>query len=487
MKQIKCELCGSIDLVKQDGVYVCQYCGTRYSGEEEKKPLIDSVTEVIGKVKIDNSEQLANLYQVARRAKNDNHAEIAAKHYEMILADDPNSWEAVFYTVYFKAMQGTIAEIPTAATSIYNCTNTVLGLIKDTVNDETEQEQAVKEVAIRVMDISKILFNSAKNNYYDSSFRTKYIQEYLYRAFSSIYTAFNLGNQLESFFGDKKYACELAIKAWKLGIKSFDEVDKEYTNIRKKDNSFSSLFSKNDITISLFNGKETIYIGSFDIINDVTPHYEDKIVKYDPLYLMPKQKFITHYNGKQGDLKISGSGHLWVAGSEIYSEAKDGGLPEELVMKIADIVSMVKNSEMSYPTLTITDKNGNFICVNTFKRNKIISEIEKNRKKLGCPSIGTGSSNNAENRNRNEDNVPPAPVATPNDGKSWLKTLLLCLFLGLIGIHRFYTKNTVIGIIQLLTLGCCGIWTFIDLMIILVGSYKDGNGNELVNQWKWQW
>lgn len=63
--------------------------------------------------------------------------------------------------------------------------------------------------------------------------------------------------------------------------------------------------------------------------------------------------------------------------------------------------------------------------------------------------------------------------------KSWGITLLLCLFLGCIGGHRFYTGNTGIAVVQLLTLGGLGIWTFIDFIMILAGSYKDGNGKPL--------
>ncbi len=66
------------------------------------------------------------------------------------------------------------------------------------------------------------------------------------------------------------------------------------------------------------------------------------------------------------------------------------------------------------------------------------------------------------------------------DGKDWLTTLLLCLFLGGLGIHRFYTKSTLIGVIQLFTLGCCGVWTLVDLIMIIVGTYKDGDGKLLV-------
>lgn len=63
--------------------------------------------------------------------------------------------------------------------------------------------------------------------------------------------------------------------------------------------------------------------------------------------------------------------------------------------------------------------------------------------------------------------------------KEWLVTLLLCFFLGGLGIHRFYTGHTGIGIAQLLTLGGCGIWALIDFIMIIVGNFKDAQGRPL--------
>ena len=65
--------------------------------------------------------------------------------------------------------------------------------------------------------------------------------------------------------------------------------------------------------------------------------------------------------------------------------------------------------------------------------------------------------------------------------KNWLVTLLLCIFLGELGVHSFYAGKPVAGIIQLLTLGACGIWTFVDFIMIIVGSYKDGDGRPIKN------
>jgi len=70
---------------------------------------------------------------------------------------------------------------------------------------------------------------------------------------------------------------------------------------------------------------------------------------------------------------------------------------------------------------------------------------------------------------------------TKDKQQKWLTTLLLCWFLGVFGVHRFYTGHTMIGFIQLITLGGCGVWVIIDLVMIIMGKFVDADGNPIVN------
>lgn len=56
---------------------------------------------------------------------------------------------------------------------------------------------------------------------------------------------------------------------------------------------------------------------------------------------------------------------------------------------------------------------------------------------------------------------------------------LLCLFLGVLGGHRFYVGKIGTGIIWLFTLGIGGFGALIDLIVILIGGFRDANGDYL--------
>jgi len=71
-------------------------------------------------------------------------------------------------------------------------------------------------------------------------------------------------------------------------------------------------------------------------------------------------------------------------------------------------------------------------------------------------------------------------MTTGPSEKSWVTTLLLCLFFGIFGFHRFYLHKRGTGAIMLFTLGGVGIWSLIDLLIILFGGMKDKEGKSVI-------
>jgi len=63
--------------------------------------------------------------------------------------------------------------------------------------------------------------------------------------------------------------------------------------------------------------------------------------------------------------------------------------------------------------------------------------------------------------------------------KNWLVTLVLCIALGALGIHRFYVGKIGTGILMILTFGGFGIWVLVDLILIVTNAFTDANGLKL--------
>ena len=269
MKQLTCEMCGSTNIIKQNGVYVCQDCGTKYSVEEARKMMVE------GTVKIDNTDKLNNLYKIARQARDSDDSENAARYYDMIMQEDPDSWEATFYNTYYRAMQTNIINIPSAAQSVSNCLEVVFGLIKRCENDEALQEADVTEVVTRVYIIGSMLeaaardwFNNSFNRVwkqYDDSVKDVYgyYSDYS-KCVSEISTMlFQLGDTIMKYFPDDESLKELAISSWKEGMQY--SVNQSMIITEKK-------------------GKK-----KFNAILD--KHYGIKIRQYEPDYVLPLPEY----------------------------------------------------------------------------------------------------------------------------------------------------------------------------------------------------
>lgn len=118
MKQLTCEMCGGTDLIKQDGVFVCQSCGMKYSVEEAKKMMIEGTVHVVGSVSIDNSGSYDRIVELAKDAFADEMWESAYDYYCQAVAIKPNDAESVLRQgLSFLGKNGVQSSIPTSCTS----------------------------------------------------------------------------------------------------------------------------------------------------------------------------------------------------------------------------------------------------------------------------------------------------------------------------------------------------------------------------------
>ncbi len=101
MKKLVCELCGSGDMIKKDGYYICQACETKYSVEEAKKMMIEGTVDVSGStIKVDNTSYIEKSLDNARQAlKREDWAKVA-KYYTSVQSAEPDNLEAIFYSAY---------------------------------------------------------------------------------------------------------------------------------------------------------------------------------------------------------------------------------------------------------------------------------------------------------------------------------------------------------------------------------------------------
>lgn len=169
MKQLTCEMCGSTDLIKDCGVFVCQTCGCKYSIEEAKRMMVEGAVDVQGTVKVDNSAFVEKYLANARRAKEKEDWEETEKYYNMVEQNDPDNIEAIFYSAYGKAKQtltdGDVYKRQAAFKVLKNC----ISVIDDHYKPErrVENKEAISAMAVDLgkMITSNFVFTEWRNGY----------------------------------------------------------------------------------------------------------------------------------------------------------------------------------------------------------------------------------------------------------------------------------------------------------------------------------
>jgi uncharacterized Zn finger protein (UPF0148 family) len=221
MKQLVCEACGSKELIKQDGVFVCQSCDTKYSVEEAAKMTNG----------IDTSASLEKALKNARRAMERKDYEQAEKFYGIVLMEEPENWEATFYSTYAKAMGKSISE---AANLVTNSIKTVLKDLKK-LDDAVQQEKAIDQIGVDLLELCEAGYNSAIGDYNSEmavySTNVDFYADHIYRAKASCadnvmrYTSMLafFGKELISEFGENEYTITKIVLFYETERKALDE------------------------------------------------------------------------------------------------------------------------------------------------------------------------------------------------------------------------------------------------------------------------
>ena len=150
MKQLTCEMCGGTDLIKQDGVFVCQNCGMKYSVEEAKKMMIEGTVDVQGTVKVDNSAFVQKCLANARRAKQKEDWKETEKYYNLVEQNDPTNIEAIFYSTYAQVKSALLeAETKDKRQSVFNTLIKSVSVIDDNYDNTNEEHH---KLIFEIMD-----------------------------------------------------------------------------------------------------------------------------------------------------------------------------------------------------------------------------------------------------------------------------------------------------------------------------------------------
>lgn len=268
MKPLTCEMCGSTNILKQEGIFVCQSCSTKYTVEEAKKMMIAGTVNVAGTVKVDVSEKLKNLYVLARRAKDEENAENASKYYDLILQEDPRSWEASFYLAYYKAMSCKTDASSSASYSLEQCLISVIELVFSSEQDISRQQAILTELSARSTNFAVMAAQAAESflRSMDEEFRSPYIKDYIANIYSSANICYTIGNILEQRpeFG------ELSVNSWHYGIQIH-----------------SGLLYSNDHAHD----------------RQIIAEYVAKIKRFDPTYIPPNTKPVPVVQTQTGHYK----------------------------------------------------------------------------------------------------------------------------------------------------------------------------------------
>lgn len=221
MKQLTCEMCGSTDLMKQDGVFVCQTCGCKYSVEEARKMMVEGTVDIQGTVKVDNSTFVQKYLKNARRAREKEDWEETEKYYNMVEQNDPDCIEAIFYSSYGKAKASLVDGDIYKRQAVFNVLRNCISVIDEhyQLGRVEENKQAIQAMSkdLSLMLCSNFVFTEWKNGY---GVVTKTNKQETYNLFATLIAQFQESILNIAKVDDHPYLHESLILLYGVAIKT---------------------------------------------------------------------------------------------------------------------------------------------------------------------------------------------------------------------------------------------------------------------------
>ena len=249
MNELMCEMCGSNMVTQEGGFYVCQACGTKF-------PVKDHTTsENYQSPGGESSQELDNLYELARRARDSGDSEFGLKYYSEILIKEPYDWEAQFYVGYFRAYTYDFLD-EQAIDEFYSSTASAVSIVEG-VDDIGEKNEAINLFTDETFGLVESFYEPYFEELEDLSSDDEYYAWYVNTLFELSYLLNYYGDLVENVTDD---TYQDALDSW---IYSIDLHTPLYKHI-----GFFDM------------GEHDKYIDS----------YVEKIHEYDPDYEKPKPK-----------------------------------------------------------------------------------------------------------------------------------------------------------------------------------------------------
>lgn len=166
MKQLTCDLCGSTDLIKNEGVFVCQSCGSKYSVEEARRMVIDGVVEVKGTVTVDdtakNNELISNYLHLSKNALSNLDFKNANIYSSKILELDTDNYEAWMIKAKCELVFSHFSEFELPLKRALSHAKKIIDLAPNEIKYEAAEDLYIN-VKGKIIDMLK--FFSSRNDY----------------------------------------------------------------------------------------------------------------------------------------------------------------------------------------------------------------------------------------------------------------------------------------------------------------------------------